>query len=97
MELIVWLDEGGRPDGFQICYLGEGRREHALTWRNGSGFAHSRVDSGDTRPDKNLTPILVPDGAVPWEKLRGEFAAAGAQLEAPVREFVDARLGEGGR
>lgn len=97
MELIVWLDETGRLEGFQICYPGAGQREHALTWREGSGFSHARVDTGDTRPDKNLTPILVPDGEVPWDRLRADFAAGGAQLEASVRDFVSGRLAEGGR
>lgn len=97
LELILWLDPVGAPEGFQICYLGDGRREHALTWRRTGGFTHNRVDTGDTRPDKNLTPILVPDGAVPWEQLRRDFAGSGAGLEPALRDFVTARLAEGGR
>lgn len=97
LELIVWLDEAGVPDGFQLCYTGALRREHALTWRRSGGFAHSRVDSGDTRPDKNLTPILKPDGAVPWERLRREFAEGSGAVEPALREFIVARLAEGGR
>jgi hypothetical protein len=97
MELIVWLDAAGRPDGFQICYMGSLREEHALTWRRQAGFTHNRVDSGDTRPDKNLTPILVPDGEVPWESLRSEFAASCDGLEPALRDFVTTRLAEGGR
>lgn len=97
LELIVWLDEAGQPDGFQICYVGESRREHALTWRRSGGFAHNRVDGGDTRPEKNLTPILVPDGGVSWGELRREFAGASDGLEPELRDFVSARLAEGGR
>lgn len=96
MELIVWLGAAGQFEGFQLCYPGAGRREHALTWRAGGGFAHNRVDTGDTRPDKNMTPILVADGEVPWEGLRRDFAARGAALEPALREFVNARLAEGG-
>lgn len=97
LELIVWLDAVGQPEGFQICYLGFGQREHALTWRKQGGFAHNRVDTGDTRPDKNLTPILVPDGAVPWERLRSEFAESSDGLEPALREFVTGCLAEGDR
>lgn len=96
LELIVWLDAAGRTEGFQICYPGEMKREHALTWRERGGFSHARVDAGDTRPDKNLTPILVQDGAVPWAMLRAEFAEGSAKLDAALREFVSARLAEGG-
>lgn len=97
MELIVWFGATEQPEGFQICYPGTGQREHALTWRTGLGFNHARVDTGDTRPDKNMTPILVADGAVPWEMLRQDFAARSAGLEPALREFVMTRLAEGGR
>ncbi len=96
-ELIVWFDAGSRPVGFQLCYPGAGRREHALTWRAGGGFAHNRVDTGDTRPDKNLAPILVADGNVPWEKLRRDFAEHCAGLEPALQEFITTRLAEGGK
>jgi hypothetical protein len=84
------------PEGFQLCYQSEEWQEHALTWREGSGFSHARVDTGDTRPDKNLTPILVADGAVPWERLRRDFAEDSAHLEPALREFIATRLAGGG-
>lgn len=96
LELIVWLDAAGMPDGFQICYTGTLGREQALTWRKERGFTHSRVDGGDTRPDKDLTPVLMPDTAVPWKKLRCEFAGGSDGLEPALRDFVTARLAEGG-
>ena len=97
MELIVWLGQQEQLEGFQLCYRGALDREHALSWRPRLGFTHSSVDSGDTRPDKNLTPILIPDGAVPWERLRREFAERGAALEPALRDFISARLAEGAR
>ncbi len=97
MELIVWLDTDEQPEGFQICYTGFGQQEHALTWKRQSGFVHYRVDTGDTRPDKNLTPILVTDGAVPWERLRRDFFEVSEGVDAALRQFVAARLAEGGR
>ena len=51
-DLIVWLGARGTVEGFQICY-DLGRGERALTWRSGTGFAHSVVDAGEATPFKN--------------------------------------------
>jgi len=88
MELIVWYRRDGVAEGFQLCYPGEDRRERALTWREGRGFSHAAVEGGDARPEKNLTPVLVADGAVPWAQLVAEFAVRGAALEPAVRALV---------
>ena len=88
MELIVWYGRAGRPTGFQICYLGPDRQERALTWRSDRGFTHALVDGGDARPDKNMTPILLKDGAVPWALVQGEFERCSAGLEPALRDFV---------
>lgn len=88
MDLILWYAPDKRLAGFQICYLGEDQRERALTWRDGEGFSHARVDSGDSRPDKNLTPILVQDGAVPWQRIQADFAGRALQLDPAVRDGV---------
>ncbi len=88
MELIVWYDRTGQPTGFQICYLGPDRQERALTWRPDRGFTHAQVDGGDARPDKNMTPILLKDGAVPWSLVQVEFERSSAGLETGLREFV---------
>ena len=88
MELIVWYRPDGSVEGFQLCYQADDQRERALTWRGGHGFSHARVDSGDTRPEKNLTPILVADGAVPWERVQAEFDQRATQLEPAVRNLV---------
>lgn len=91
MELVVWHDAGGRVSGFQLLY-GQGDGEHALTWRSESGFTHSRVDQGDTRTHMKLSPILVPDGVVPWTLLREEFATRSGKLEGPLRALVLGKL-----
>lgn len=91
LEFIVWYDAAGAVEGWQICYdLGSG--EHALTWRTAVGFAHNAVDSGSTGPFSNLTPILVPDGSVPWADLTQRFAGCSASLEPALRDQVTARL-----
>lgn len=93
LELIVWYDAANAVEGFQLCYnLGGG--EHALTWRPEVGFAHNAVDTGSTGPFGNLTPILIPDGAVPWAELTQRFSASATTLEPALRELVGARLVE---
>jgi hypothetical protein len=87
MDLIVWFAQD-HPEGYQICYRGEDQRERALTWRSGQGFTHARVDAGDTRPDKNLAPILVKDGPVPWDRVQADFSERAAKLEPAIRDWV---------
>jgi hypothetical protein len=91
-ELVVWY----RPDektvaGFQILYRLNGR-ERALTWREGEGFDHAQVDSGTQSPLKNLTPILLPDGSIPWPRVLQEFDEGSGALEPELRDFVRRRL-----
>ena len=88
MELILWFGGTGAPEGFQICYAAPDRKEHALTWRPDQGFTHEEVKSGGTRPDKNMTPILVKDGAVPWELVQSEFERRSTRLDPAVRVYV---------
>ncbi len=92
IELIVWYDAAEKIDGFQLCYdLGGG--EHALTWRPKVGFTHNAIDAGSEEgPFKNLTPVLVPVGSVPWAELVKRFAGSSASLEPPLRELVATRL-----
>lgn len=91
LELVVWLDHRGEVEGYQICYdLGHG--EHALTWRPQTGFEHNEVDAGDEGALSNLTPILVPDGAVPWPEVAARFAKQGSSLEPALRDLVGRTL-----
>jgi hypothetical protein len=93
LDLVVWLNADDAVDGFQICYdLGHG--EHALTWREGVGFAHSAVDAGDETPLKNKTPVLSPDNLVPWSEIARLFDDRSASLEAPLRQLVHDKLAE---
>ena len=93
LELIVWYDSANVLEGFQLCYTADaGRRERALTWRPASGFAHARVEPGDETPLKNQTPILVPDGAVPWAELESAFVERSTEVEPELRGLVLRRL-----
>ena len=92
LELIVWYGADGRIAGFQLCYGSGARAEHALTWRRGTGFAHHFVDTGDDQPQRNETPVLLPDGAVPWVDLTALFVARSPTLDADLREEILQRL-----
>ncbi len=88
LEFIVWYDRHHVPEGFQLCYQAPDHKERALTWRPGPGFNHALVESGDTRPDKNMTPILVQDGPVPWTLVEAQFREHSAGLEPALRDYV---------
>lgn len=90
IELVVWHDDHGRHAGFQLLYQQE-HEERALTWLPATGFAHSRVDSGDELTKKQ-SPILIPDGAVPWEFIVDRFQRHAGSLEPDLRDFVLTRL-----
>ncbi|MDO8541779.1 MAG: hypothetical protein Q7S40_15185 [Opitutaceae bacterium] len=95
LELVVWLDRGHahRVSGFQLCY-DLGQAEYALTWREGSGFAHSVVDTGDATPLKNQTPILTPENDVPWGEIARRFDEHAGTLEDWLRQLVHDKLAE---
>ena len=93
LDLIVWCNEAGAPIGFQLCY-DLNQTERALTWKPASGFQHNNVDDGESggplRPKGS--PVLVPDGAIDFERLGKLFALANAQVPAEIAAFVAARL-----
>jgi len=90
-ELVVWYRPDGSLDGFQIHYHC-GHEQLALTWRGGHGFAHSLVDNGSRSPLKNLAPILLPNGSIPWPDVLREFDGSSATLEPDLRAFIRQRL-----
>ncbi|WP_414663765.1 hypothetical protein [Horticoccus sp. 23ND18S-11] len=94
LDFVVWYDRSHAIVGFQLCYdLGAG--EHALTWRPETGFAHSRVDSREDAPLRNLTPVLEPDSVVPWRAIAARFDERSRDLEAPLRQLVKTQLAHG--
>jgi hypothetical protein len=92
-NLIVWYEPDGAIHGFQLCYDKPGR-ERALTWTREHGFQHTAIDSGESRPTANRTPILVPDGVFPAQDVRREFLTRSAPLPAEIRELVLSRMTE---
>jgi hypothetical protein len=71
-DLIVWYNSRGVIQGFQLCY-DKPHSERAFTWLMDRGFSHMQVDSGEANAFGNQTPILLPDGLFPGERVAAEF------------------------
>ena len=87
MDLVVWYDEKGRPEGFELCYDKTGA-EHAFRWKRGGRLRHEAVDAGEDLPSENRTPILVPGGKAPVQRVSDDFAARSLEIPAELRELV---------
>jgi hypothetical protein len=92
-DLIIWWDNDDIISGFQLCYDKQ-KSERALTWRQESGFSHERVDSGETNPTKNQSPILVPDGLCPIDEITDQFLSKSKEIDPIIRSFVIVKLRE---
>lgn len=94
MDLIVWLDAGGGPIWFQLCYDRE-RAEKALTWRSPSEFSHDAVDDGEGRDYRHkASPILA--GPAPFDaaKTAAAFEAESADLPHGIARLVLDKIAE---
>jgi len=92
-DLIVWYTPGNTIYGFQLCYDKQ-HWERALTWLSDRGFAHTEVDTGEDTPEANRTPVLVPDGSFPSERVLAEFTRRGSTLPVELRKLVTEKIGE---
>jgi len=92
-DLIVWIQPDSSFLGFQLCYDKTGK-ERALTWTPKGGFTHQAVDSGETNPNANLTPILIADGHFPAEIVKREFLSRSAEIDPQIRDLVLAKINE---
>ncbi len=90
-DLFVWENPQGQIVGFQLCY-DLTARQRVLSWRENSGYAHHRIDSGEQSTYKNMTPIMVDDGLLPVPAVLEKFDASATGIEASVRDFVRQRL-----
>ena len=91
LELVVWLSDPASVVALELCYDKPGH-ERALTWSRERGYGHFRVDAGDETAMRNLTPILVNDGAFPKERVIARFTAASDALDPALRTLVLERL-----
>lgn len=90
MDLVVWLDEGGRLIGFQLCY-DKHHQEKALTWR-GDGertLSHAAVDSGEASDMKyKASPVLLDDSRPDLAGVAERFRREAGLLPPDVATFV---------
>jgi len=92
-DLIVWYTSSDTIHGFQLCY-DKPQGERALTWLSSRGFAHTAIDSGEATPEANRSPVLVPDGSFPADKVLAEFARRGSALPVELRQLVTDKISE---
>ena len=81
---------------FQLAYE-RTRHERVLSWSQTRGFRHSRVDSGESEPFDNRTPLLIADGSCPIRIVCREFERRSATLDSPLRTFLVDKLKHGRR
>ena len=90
-DLIVWYDENRRATGFQLCYDKLGK-EHAFTWKEGAEVAHNRIDEGEASPFKNMSPVLVADGVIPYDEIRRQFTSRAKNVGPEIYDLVMRKL-----
>jgi hypothetical protein len=89
-ELFVWYGDQGEEQGFQLCYdLGDNPR--ALTYVKGL-YTHAGIDQGEASPLKNLTPMLVVDGAFPKFPVLERFARESVKLDPKLLSYMTEKL-----
>lgn len=92
-DLFVWESPESGIVGFQLCY-DIPSQERVLSWRETTGFSHSRIDTGEATPFKNMTPILVADGRLPIEEVLPGFVVRSRSIDRAISEFVASKLRE---
>jgi len=91
MDLTVWQDADGVLLAFQLAY-DKSDDERVLEWHRRVGFRHHVVDDGESETGRyKQTPLLLPDGVVPRDRLLAEFGRRSIELEDHLRrEILDA-------
>lgn len=90
-DLILWLDQGDCPVGFQLCYDKE-MTEHAFTWKEPDQFIHTGMDAGEVEPLLHKSsPLLAADGSFDGARLVEVFRLEAAELP---REYFELVLGK---
>lgn len=91
-QLIIWYDlHTGGTLGFQLCY-DISHDAHSVTWMDGEGIIHNKIDDG-SRPFRHpSSPVLVADGIFPAEMVLKRFTESCGSLEAGISELVISRI-----
>lgn len=90
-DIFVWQSPQGAYVSLQLCY-DLPSHERVLVWREGRGYAHHGIDSGEGSPFANNSPIMVADGVLPAAEVLAEFEQRGAGLEPALRVFIAGHL-----
>lgn len=89
IDLTIWVDDDDKILGFQLSY-DRPLSPHALTWIQGKGFFHHRVDDGEnpgTLARKGI-PILLPDGEFDMDRVSEIFKEKSNEMDAEIAQFV---------
>ena len=90
-DLIVWYEQDGSINGFQLCY-DKFQKERALTWLKNKGFSHEKIDDGEIPGHSKMTPILVPDGEFSKESIAEKFKAEAKEIDPQIKEFIYTKI-----
>lgn len=91
-DLYVWYHEDKSIHSFQLCY-NKMTSERCLAWESETGnYRHLRVDSGESTPRANMTPILLADGLFKKDEIAALFKQHGVRLEKDLAAFIYQKL-----
>ena len=93
-DLYVWQAPDGQVVEMQLCYERGSKRERALTWKRGIGYANYFVDGGESKATERQTPIMYSGGRFGGWKVREKLVGAVGQLDPPIAEFVLDKVAE---
>lgn len=92
LDLYVWYGEDGAIVQFQLCF-DKGRREQALTWRQGKDLSQHAVDDGEGGIFRmKSSPLLTHENVTGAAGVRRAFIDAGQKLEHDLYQFVLDRI-----
>lgn len=84
-DLWTWHGEDEGIVAFQLCY-DKRQDERALTWREGHGFDHLRVQTG--RDEYSTAFLEGPAGVFPALIVSRKLKVAGEALPTALRRFL---------
>ncbi len=91
-DLIVWFENNKEIHGFQLCY-DKNTIEHSLTWINGEGYNHQKVDTGECHPlSPKMSPIMVPDGSFNITSVLERFTTESKEIDSVIVIFIRDKL-----
>jgi hypothetical protein len=90
-DIFVWQSPLGAFVSLQLCY-DLSAHERILVWREGHGYAHHGIDSGESTPFDNRSPMMVADGVLPVDEVLAQFGQRSAELEPALQAFIAGHL-----